>query len=341
MDQRLQEIMNQLEAGNPPPADAGLFGATIPQDAAAINIIGVPWDVTTSFAPGTHAACEALRFASHQLDLEDAFFGKVYRTGISYEILPEVLDWNKKLRVKAERAISALESGRVADPSDLGAVNEASDQLNELVYRKVQKVLRSGKKIGILGGDHSVPFGCLKALGEQHNFGVLHIDAHHDLRKAYEGFHHSHASIFYNVLNEVPAVEKLVSVAIRDFSHEEKSYAAEQKSRIRTFYDEELVSHKMHGRTWDDQAAEIIAALPSKVYVSIDIDGLDQVYCPNTGTPVPGGLTFHEACYLIQRLAKSGKDVVGFDLVEVGAEPWDVNVGARLLYKLCGMLVAP
>ena len=83
------------------------------------------------------------------------------------------------------------------------------------------------------------------------------------------------------------------------------------------------------------------AALPEKVHVSFDIDGLDPVLCPHTGTPVPGGLAFEEATYLLSRLAASGKRIIGFDLVEVspGKEgDWDANVGARLLWHLCGVL---
>ena len=84
----------------------------------------------------------------------------------------------------------------------------------------------------------------------------------------------------------------------------------------------------------------IIACLPEKAYVSFDIDGLAPEYCPHTGTPVPGGLSFAEAVYLLDRLTASGREVVGFDLCEVAPDPagdddWDANVGARMLYKLC------
>ena len=91
------------------------------------------------------------------------------------------------------------------------------------------------------------------------------------------------------------------------------------------------------GRTWSDICEEIISNLPQKVHISFDIDALTPENCPNTGTPVPGGLTFAQADYLIYKLCKSGKQIIGFDLCEVapGAEgEWDANVGARILYKL-------
>ena len=100
---------------------------------------------------------------------------------------------------------------------------------------------------------------------------------------------------------------------------------------------------KAEGNTFKSIAASIVATLPENVYVSFDIDGLDPSYCPSTGTPVPGGLSFDEAVFILEELAQSGRRVVGFDLTEVAPGPdgseWDANVGARLLYKLCGCLL--
>ena len=109
------------------------------------------------------------------------------------------------------------------------------------------------------------------------------------------------------------------------------------------FYGRDIFRMKAEGRSFKSIADEIIATLPANVYVSFDIDGLDPSYCPSTGTPVPGGLSFDEAVYILEALAVSGRKVVGFDLTEVapGADgsEWDANVGARLLYKLCGCLL--
>ena len=86
---------------------------------------------------------------------------------------------------------------------------------------------------------------------------------------------------------------------------------------------------------------EMVAFLPDRVYLSIDIDALDPKLCPNTGTPVPGGLEYEELMYLLNRIREAGKDIVGFDLCEVSPSDnggdWDGNVGARVLFHLCGV----
>src|SRR5690606_2133030 len=118
---------------------------------------------------------------------------------------------------------------------------------------------------------------------------VLQIDAHADLRRAYEGFQYSHASIMYNILEEIPAVTKLVQVGIRDYCDEEFEAITKSQGRIVTFFDRDLKAGAYQGKTWDQQTDEIIRELPERIYISFDIDGLDPKLCPNTGTPVPGG----------------------------------------------------
>jgi len=126
----------------------------------------------------------------------------------------------------------------------------------------------------------------------------------------------------------------LTQVGIRDYSEEEKSFAEE--NGVYVFYDAMIKQKMFEGSSWQSICDQIISSLPDKVYVSLDIDGLNPSYCPNTGTPVPGGLTFDEVDYLLRKLAFSGKQIVGFDLNEVspGHNEWDANVGARLLYRL-------
>jgi agmatinase len=110
--------------------------------------------------------------------------------------------------------------------------------------------------------------------------------------------------------------------------------------KVVPFTDFEIAEEKFQGMTWHEQCEQIIEQLPSNVYISFDIDGLTPDNCPTTGTPVPGGLSYQEAIYLLKLVAESGRKIVGFDLVEVApAEEgeWDANVGARLLYKLCNL----
>ena len=192
--------------------------------------------------------------------------------------------------------------------------------------------------MGLVGGDHSTPYGLIRALGKYHDsFGILHIDAHCDLREKYEGFIFSHASIMHNVLHDVRQVEHIVQVGVRDFSQAEKQLA-ESSGRVTQFDDQRLLEAEFAGRTWDDVCREIIATLPEKVYISFDIDGLDLPYCPHTGTPVPGGLSFNKAVRLLQLLGRERR-IIGFDMVEVcpsETDHIDASVGARILWKLCG-----
>ncbi|MCG8575093.1 MAG: arginase family protein, partial [Flavobacteriales bacterium] len=183
----------------------------------------------------------------------------------------------------------------------------------------------------------SCPLGLVQALAEQEGaFGILQIDAHADLRPAYEGFEYSHASIMWNVL-KLPAVTKLVQVGIRDLCQQELDDIRSQPERIRTFFDAQLKDAQHRGEPWSETMRQIVETLPEKVYISFDIDGLDPKLCPNTGTPVPGGLEFDQALALIREVVRSGRQLIGFDLVEVspGTSEWDANVGARLLYNLC------
>ncbi|HLQ37320.1 MAG TPA: arginase family protein, partial [Planctomycetota bacterium] len=207
------------------------------------------------------------------------------------------------------------------------------------VHAVVQAQLRRGKLPGVVGGDHSVPYGAIQAVAEHcGELGILHVDAHADLRPSYEGFRWSHASIMDNVLRGIPQVRRIVQVGVRDFSAVELEAISGAAGRVVTHFDQEWRRRGFCGESYDALCREAVAALPEQVYVSFDIDGLDRSLCPNTGTPVPGGLAFAEACHLLATVVQSGRRIVGFDLVETapGDDQWDANVGARMLYKLCG-----
>ncbi len=212
--------------------------------------------------------------------------------------------------------------------------------MNANIEAQVRHWLDAGKIVGLVGGDHSTSYGAIRALGARFaDFGILHIDAHCDLREAYEGFEYSHASVMYNVLRDVPQLSKLVQVAVRDFSRTERERAAASK-RVEQFDDLSLASAEFRGETWDAQCRRIAGRLPQEVYVSFDIDGLSPDCCPHTGTPVPGGLTFNKALWLVDTIVRSGRRIVGFDVVETVPSPEeriDAITGARVLWKLCGM----
>ncbi|HEY1953965.1 MAG TPA: agmatinase family protein [Polyangiaceae bacterium] len=323
--------------------DAGIFGLPTTPDEARVVVVPVPWDATTSYRAGASAGPRAIFDASRQVDLYDAEVGKPYERGIA--MLPESAElraWNEEARAAAEEVIEA--GGRVAGNAELEAalakVNALSERVNEVVYLETKRLLNQGRIACVLGGDHAAPFGAMRAYAERFpGLGVLHVDAHADLRRAYEGFSHSHASIMENVMR-LEGVSRIVQVGIRDFCEEELERIGGSSGRVRTFFDVSLAAARMRGALGEAFDAAV-ATLPEAVYVSFDIDGLDPALCPHTGTPVPGGLSFHEASALLGAVSRSGRRIVGFDLNEVAPsadddDEWDANVGARLLYKLIG-----
>jgi len=328
---------------------SGVFGLPHSESEALVVLVPVPWEATTSYGGGASDGPKAIREASAQVDLYDLDVEKPYEPGI-YMLAEdeELIAANGKGKALAAKIIEA--GGAGDDPElarALAKVNELSQQVNAWVERETARLLDAKKIVGIVGGDHSVPFGALQALAAKHpSFGVLHFDAHSDTRRAYEGFLHSHASIMFNVLEQIPQVTKLVQVGIRDVCEQEIDYCKSQGARVRMFSDRELVKRRHGGEPFASTAKAIVAELPSEVWVSFDIDGLDPRFCPHTGTPVMGGLEPAEVIAILRELAASGKRIVGFDLNEVAPnqhdenDEWDGNVGARMLYKMIGFTLA-
>lgn len=321
-----------------------LFGLPFTPEESEVVLIPVPWDATVSYGVGASKGPAAIRNASRQLDILDRETGKPYERGIAMLPIPEDLEAkNHEAREKAEPVILAGDPGD--DPDLLAAsarVNALCEDMNDWVYTTAKTWMEREKLVGVIGGDHSAPFGLFQAIAEAHQgVGILHLDAHADLRQAYEGFTWSHASIMYNAMERIPGISRLVQIGIRDFGHREDAYIRESNGRIRTFFDPDLRAALLSGENWRALLTPAIDLLPAKVYLSFDIDGLDPTLCPSTGTPVPGGLSFAEAVMMLRLVAESGREVVGLDLCEVapdadGGSEWDGNVGARLLYKMIG-----
>ncbi len=326
-------------------ANGNYFGLPMTPQQSRLVLVSVPWDVTTSYGGGACFAPDAIIEASMQVDLYDEHNPDGWREGIgTVGIDYSIQDRSAFLRPDARRVIDHLEEG--ADPASdymrrkLTRINEASETLCAEVYAECKRWLDEGKIVGLVGGDHSTPFGLIRAVAEREGpVGILHVDAHADLRECYEGFDNSHASIMYNVMTRVEGIARLVQVAVRDMCDAEYRFSAAD-ARIARFTDRELSEGMFSGRTWHEMCEQIVALLPEKVYVSFDIDGLSPDLCPHTGTPVPGGLGFQQAVYLLDAVARSGRRIVGFDLTEVSPSKeseWDANVGARMLYKLCNI----
>lgn len=325
-------------------SNGNIFGLPFNTQESSLVIIPVPWEVTVSYSSGTANGPQAIYDASFQVDLYDPAVKDAWKMGIAMmPVSKKIKSESNKLRKKAEQYISLYASGKSADKHTRmraiqSEVNEACHKMNKWVKKQALSVLQNQQIPALLGGDHSTPLGLMQALADTHtSFGILQIDAHADLRIAYEGFEYSHASIMYNAL-QIPAVSSLTQVGIRDYCEDEKNMI-DSDARIHTFFDRDIKFEQFEGKTWKDTCRKIITTLPEQIYLSIDIDGLDPKLCPHTGTPVPGGFEFEQVVYLIQEVLLAGKKIIGFDINEVspGKDEWDANVGARLLYKVSNL----
>ena len=323
--------------------NGNFIGLPYNEKTAKVILVPVPWDVTVSFGKGTAKGPKAILKASVQLDLYDPDVKDAWKLGIYMQPQDDsIRKKRKKLRKISAEYINFLENGgelsqNMGMQEELQKINRECEKLNHRVYEETKKILDAGKIPGIIGGDHSVPLGAIKAVGEKHeDFGILQLDAHLDLRNSYEGFTFSHASVFYNAL-KIKSLKKLVQVGIRDYCDEEVEVIQKEGERISVFFDHVLKEDQFKGKNWDAQCEEIISKLPDTIYVSVDADGLDPKLCPNTGTPVPGGFDFQQTIYLLKKAVESGRKIIGFDVCETGKKKWDANVAARIIYKLSSL----
>ena len=305
--------------------------------------MAVPWSATASFGEGADKGPDVVALTSSQMDFFSTEDGDVRDKGIYFFSPPDFLKkLNQKTRKKALPIIKLEEAAPGKFTKELiNEINQSCEQMVQWVYEETKKIHEANKKFGLVGGDHSTSEGAIRYFSEIYkgDFGILHIDAHADLRQSYQGFHYSHASVMHNVIHQPYPPAALIQVGVRDYCKEEYLIIKENKN-INTFFDSELNTSLFEGKTWKSLVDSIIQHLPEKVYISLDVDGLQPHLFPHTGTPVPGGLSFEQTDYLLKRLVQSSRQIIGFDLVEIAAsdkniELWDAQTGARLLYKLC------
>jgi len=323
-----------------------IYGLPFTVEEAEVVIIPVPWEVTVSYSAGTALGPQAIYNASYQVDLFDPKIKDAWKIGIAMDdASDEIASKSESFRRKAESYIEMLEGGETPETNDemyrtRKAINAECVKMNNIVKEKSLSLLEKNKIVALLGGDHSTPLGLMQALAEKNNsFAILQIDAHADLRDAYEGFEFSHASIMFNAL-KIPQVSKLVQVGIRDYCEAEFDLIENSNGRIKTFFDRDIKHKQYEGSSWATICSDIISQLPNEIYLSFDIDGLDPKLCPSTGTPVAGGFEFEQILLLIEKIVDSGKRIIAFDINEVapGGDEWDANVGARLLYRIANLV---
>lgn len=323
----------------------GMFGLPFSVEECETVLIPVPWEVTVSYSGGTADGPQAILDASYQVDLYDPIVKDAWKLGIAMdELSEEVRQKSDKWRLAAERYINELANGADENDAELKKISTNIQAecvwLNNWVKERCLHYLNQNKIVGLIGGDHSTPLGMMQALAEKFgNFTILQIDAHADLRNAYEGFEFSHASIMFNAL-KINQVEKLVQVGIRDYCEEELNLM-NSHPKVKTFFDRDIKYAQYNGDSWDRIVNRIINELPQNIYLSFDIDGLDPKLCPNTGTPVAGGFEVEQILFLLEKIVKSGRKIIAFDLNEVTpgvGNDWDANVAARLLYRICNLV---
>lgn len=329
------------------PDNGNYFGIPLDPAEAALVLISAPWDTTKAVRAGSSYAPDAIIEASRRIDFFEPMAPYSWRKGIATAPVDySIQDMSHRLRADAERVVKVHDDlgsttfDHLVYERRLRRVNEGSEMVNANIYAQSKRWLDEGKIVGLVGGDQSTAYGHIKAVGEKYDkIGILHIDSSLDMRPAYQGFEHSHASVMHNILRDVATVERLVAVGVRAFSPEEWK-RAEGDSRVKMFTAQEIWSRHFEGTPWATIVEEIVAELPESVYVSLDVDGLTIECSPHTGNIIAGGLRFPEVVYLLGKVVDSGRKIVGFDLTEVVPDmddKTDAAIAARLLYNICSM----
>jgi len=269
--------------------------------AAKFAILSIPYEATVTFEAGARLGPRAIITASQQVELFDEEYGREFhRCGVA--TLPPV------------------------EPHAGGPA-----EMVERVYQAARRVVRDGKFLIALGGEHSITSGLVRAVRAKHKrLSVLQIDAHADLRDTYQGSPYSHACVMRRVIEMgVP----VVGVGIRNYSLDEHRFMMKQ--------DIHPISPRRM-REDPDWIVEAVESLSDEVYVSIDIDGFDPAAAPGTGTPEPGGIDWFQACDLLRATA-ANRRIVAADVVEVAPLPGSVQtefLAAKLIYKLIAHIEA-
>ncbi len=266
-------------------------------ESSRVLIWPVPFEKTVSYGVGTKNGPHAIIEASRNMELfDEEIGGETAQIGI--------------------HTLAAIDADR-----------EASEMMPAL-YDEAERLLKLGKFICMLGGEHSISAPVIKAHKDLYpNLSVLQIDAHADLRDEYDGSPFSHASVMRRVVEFCPAVQ----IGIRSLSAEEARVIPLLPTRV--FYAKDIVGHT----AWIEEA---VTSLTEDVYLTIDVDGFDPSLIPTTGTPEPGGLMWYDVIWLIKSVAEKRR-IVGMDVTELSTSPGNNSpsfLTAKLIYKTLGYI---
>ena len=270
---------------------AGIPEEFAQQEKARVVLIPVPYDGTSTWGKGAAHGPDAFLEASSNMELYDIETdSEVYRQGVF--LAPAIEEC----------------------PSPEGVV--------DLVHQKTKEYIKKNKFVTLVGGEHSISIGSIRAFNECYdNITVLQLDAHADLRKTYMGSPYNHAC----ALHEASQTTNLVQVGIRSMDAIEKTYMDMEK----VFFAHEMVMDEF----WSEKALDLMT---ENVFITFDLDALDPSIMPSTGTPEPGGLLWYETLEFLRKVFEQ-KNVIGFDLVELAPNPNDRSpdfLAAKLYYKM-------
>lgn len=244
-------------------------------DAAAFHVIPVPMELSVSYGAGARLGPQAILDASQQLEINDG-----------------------------EQHASA---GNIHTQKPVAPRSKTPEAWIDAIQKRVAQALACRAVPVVLGGEHTVTLGAARAFhAAGAKIGVIHFDAHADLRDTYEGTPFSHACVLRRV-HELGF--PLVQIATRAVSQEERDYRAANPATITAFDAREIADNKMPQHF-------LPRGFPKEVYVTFDVDGLEPAVMPATGTPVPGGIFWYDAIHMLREVAAKCR-IVGFDVVEL------------------------
>lgn len=283
------------------PVFLGLSAKYSSAASARVYVIPVPYEHTTSYKQGTASGPRALLDASQEVELfDDELWIEPFKIGV-----------------------------HTTEPVDIERVKTGEAKPFQPLYEVVKPLVDNDKFPLIIGGEHSLTLGAVRACAERYkDLSILQVDSHCDLRPAYEGDPYSHASIGYRLYESLPK-PLLTQVGVRNVSWQEARWMETEAPKINIFW------ARMQDK-WNFN--EIVNTLSDNVYLSIDVGALDSSVMPSTSSPEPGGMNWYQLMELIKHVCVR-KNVVGADIVELSPIPGlhaPDFLAAKIAYKLIG-----